>query len=165
MGPQPWGSNRKGPPAGNGWSLLPHPDGCRRDPPKPPNLGLALTRRLDREIEPRVFAGLEEGVGIPADAVGYVIQERALTESPRQCGDESAALPPEFGLCWWCGSGGEGDGHGAACAVVVAVLGWGSEYYYEYPECNVDITFCKQRLTLWSLRAHGLRNLWSPRKH
>ena len=81
MGSEPQASGSARTPAGNGWSLLPHPNGCRRRFSTAPEV-LALIRKLDREIESRVFAGLAEGVGIPADAVGYVIQEGALTQIP-----------------------------------------------------------------------------------
>ena len=57
-------------------------------------LGLALTGRLEGEIESRLFGELEEGIGLAVDDVGRVMQEEVLTEIERWFGREVAALPP-----------------------------------------------------------------------
>lgn len=57
-------------------------------------LGLALTGRLEGEIESRLFGELEEGISLAADDVGRVMQEEVLTEIERWFGSELAALPP-----------------------------------------------------------------------
>ena len=57
-------------------------------------LGLALTGRLEGEIESRLFGELEEGIGLVADDVGRVMQEEVLAEIERWFGREAAVLPP-----------------------------------------------------------------------
>ena len=64
-------------------------------------LGLALTGRLEGEIESRLFGELEEGIGLVAADVGRVMQEEVLTEIERWFGHEVAVLPP-----WLSGGGG-----------------------------------------------------------
>ncbi len=60
-------------------------------------LGLALTGRLEEEIESRLFGELEEGISLVADDVGRVMQEEVLTEIERWFGREAAVLPPWLG--------------------------------------------------------------------
>ena len=57
-------------------------------------MGLALTGRLEGEIESRLFGELEEGIGLVAADVGRVMQEEVLTEIERWFGREAAAPPP-----------------------------------------------------------------------
>ena len=57
-------------------------------------LGLALTGRLEGEIESRLFGELEEGISLAANDVGRVMQAEVLTEIERWFGREVAALPP-----------------------------------------------------------------------
>ena len=57
-------------------------------------LGLALTGRLEEEIESRLFGELEEGISLAVDDVGRVMQQEVLTELERWFGREVAALPP-----------------------------------------------------------------------
>ena len=56
-------------------------------------LGLALTGRLEEEIESRLFGELEEGTSLAVADVGRVMQEEVLTEIERWFGREMAALP------------------------------------------------------------------------
>ena len=60
-------------------------------------LGLALTGRLEGEIESRLFGELEEGIGLAVDDVGRVMLEEVLTEIERWFGREAAVLPPWLG--------------------------------------------------------------------
>ena len=56
-------------------------------------LGLALTGRLEDEIETRLFGELEEGIALAVADVGRVMQEEVLTEIERWFGREAATLP------------------------------------------------------------------------
>ena len=56
-------------------------------------LGLALTGRLEEEIESRLFGELEEGISLAVADVGRVMKEEVLTEIERWFGSEVAALP------------------------------------------------------------------------
>ena len=56
-------------------------------------LGLALTGRLEEEIESRLFGELEEGISLAVADVGRVMQEEVLTEIERWFGREVVALP------------------------------------------------------------------------
>ena len=56
-------------------------------------LGLALTGRLEEEVESRLFGELEEGISLAVADVGHVMQEEVLTEIERWFGREVAALP------------------------------------------------------------------------
>ena len=57
-------------------------------------LGLALTGRLEGEIESRLFGELEDGISLAVADVGRVMEEEVLTEIERWFGREVAALPP-----------------------------------------------------------------------
>lgn len=56
-------------------------------------LGLAVTGRLEEEIESRLFGELEEGISLAVADVGRVMQEEVLTEMERWFGREVAAVP------------------------------------------------------------------------
>ena len=56
-------------------------------------LGLALTGRLEGEIESRLFGELEEGIGLAVDDVGRVMQEEVLTEIERLVRPGSGGAP------------------------------------------------------------------------
>ena len=55
-------------------------------------LGLALTGRLEGEIESRLFGELEDGISLAVDDVGRVMQEEVLTEIERWFGREVASV-------------------------------------------------------------------------
>ena len=57
-------------------------------------LGLALTGRLEGEIEARLFGELEDGMSLVVADVGRVMEGEVLTEIERWFGREVAALPP-----------------------------------------------------------------------
>ena len=57
-------------------------------------LGLALTGRLEGEIEARLFGELEDGMRLVVADVGRVMEEEVLAEIERWFGREVAALPP-----------------------------------------------------------------------
>ena len=57
-------------------------------------LGLALTGRLEGEIEARLFGELEDGMSLVVADVGRVMQEEVLAEIERWFGREVAGLPP-----------------------------------------------------------------------
>ncbi len=57
-------------------------------------LGLALTGRLEGEIEARLFGELEDGMSLVVADVGRVMEEEVLAEIERWFGREVAALPP-----------------------------------------------------------------------
>ena len=57
-------------------------------------LRLALTGRLEGEIESRLFGELEDGISLAVADVGRVMEEEVLTEIERWFGREVAALPP-----------------------------------------------------------------------
>lgn len=57
-------------------------------------LGLALTGRLEGEIESRLFGELEEGISIAVDDVGRVMRGEVLAEIESWFGREAAARPP-----------------------------------------------------------------------
>ena len=60
-------------------------------------LGLALTGRLEEEIESRLFGDLEEGISLAVDDVGRVMQEEMLSEIERWFGREVGAVHPGLG--------------------------------------------------------------------
>ena len=59
-------------------------------------LGLALTGRLEEEIESRLFGELEQGISLAVADVGRVMQAEVLTEVERWFGREVTALPSGF---------------------------------------------------------------------
>ena len=56
-------------------------------------LGLALTGRLEEEIEARLFGELEEDIGLAVANVGRVMQQEVLTEIERWFGREPGHTP------------------------------------------------------------------------
>ena len=60
-------------------------------------LGLALTGRLEEEIESRLFGDLEVGISLAVDDVGRVMQEEMLSEIERWFGREVGAVHPGLG--------------------------------------------------------------------
>ena len=57
-------------------------------------LGLAVSGRLEEEIESQLLGGLEERIGVAREGVGRVMQEEMLTELERWFGRDVASLPP-----------------------------------------------------------------------